>query len=541
MALKVDLPPGNFASKLIKALQMDSKGVFPPPSEKYSDDESSVADTSTIRREIRGWSAATGSTARSSRADVRPISPTRRNNPHPSQMFMSWKVPTRLVTADYNAVNGQKPVENDVLSEVAKVQKKSPVKFVQKKQHERTDTTHFSPPINHKMNLQSEAFERQAESAHYLSKTYPPPKKEKAWESTLPKIEGGTKPQLIIKKKEKKYKPPIQCCGEMDEGAVRGKDGWKSTEEGRWWRLGFCRRQRKQGTEAEKARNSKVLDRTLQPGAKSAVEKWMKGASEGGKLSQYQWEEAEKARNSKVLDRTLQPGAKSAVEKWMKGASEGGKLSQYQWEEAEKARSSKVLDRTLQPGAKSAVEKWMKGASEGGKSQEYQWEEAEKARNSKVLDRTLQPGAKSAVEKWMKGASEGEKLVAMEFFKSLAGQRLMGGPAGMATDPSDRHAKRSRLEAVLKTLESSKGKTGVAIKLGAGGLSKSAPAGTTRLGPYVVGRLLSPQTRHNKMEYQTWHHMPVYPANSRVENRGAMYIAPHGFVPRHFTIHPEWS
>ncbi|XP_078603818.1 uncharacterized protein LOC144877666 [Branchiostoma floridae x Branchiostoma japonicum] len=411
MALKVDLPPGNFASKLIKALQMDSKGVFPPPSEKYSDDESSVADTSTIRREIRGWSAATGSTARSSRADVRPISPTRRNNPHPSQMFMSWKVPTRLVTADYNAVNGQKPVENDVLSEVAKVQKKSPVKFVQKKQHERTDTTHFSPPINHKMNLQSEAFERQAESAHYLSKTYPPPKKEKAWESTLPKIEGGTKPQLIIKKKEKKYKPPIQSIAD-----------------------------------------------------------------------------------------TLNPRTRSAAKRWLEKATEEDKL---------------VVERVLQ--------------------------EAEKARNSKVLDRTLQPGAKSAVEKWMKGASEGEKLVAMEFFKSLAGQRLMGGPAGMATDPSDRHAKRSRLEAVLKTLESSKGKTGVAIKLGAGGLSKSAPAGTTRLGPYVVGRLLSPQTRHNKMEYQTWHHMPVYPANSRVENRGAMYIAPHGFVPRHFTIHPEWS
>ncbi|XP_078685871.1 uncharacterized protein LOC144918732 isoform X3 [Branchiostoma floridae x Branchiostoma belcheri] len=337
MALKIDLPPGNFAAKLNKALQMDSKGVFPPPSEKYSDEASSVADSSTIRREIRGWSAATGSTTRSSRADVRPISPTRRNNPHPSQMFMSWKVPTRLVTADYNAVNGKKqPVENDVLSEVAKVQKKSPVQFVQKKQHERTDTTHFSPPINHKLNLQSEAYERQAESAHYLSKTYPPPKKDKAWESTLPKIENGTKPQLIIKKKEKKYKAPIQSISE-----------------------------------------------------------------------------------------TLNPRTRSAAKRWLEKATEEDKL---------------VVERVLM--------------------------EAEKARNSKVLDRTLQPGAKSAVEKWMKGASEGEKLVAMEFFKSLAGQKLMGGPAGMATDPSDRHAKRSRLEAVLKTLESSKGKTGIAIKLG---------------------------------------------------------------------------
>ncbi|XP_066294367.1 uncharacterized protein [Branchiostoma lanceolatum] len=328
-------------------------------------------------------------------------------------MFMSWKVPTRLVTADYNAVDGKKSVtENDVLSEVAKVHKKTPVKFVSKKQHEKTDTTHFSPPINHKMNLQSEAFERQAESAHYLSKTYPPPKKEiKAWESTLPKIDNGMKPQLIIKKKEKKYKAPIQSISD-----------------------------------------------------------------------------------------TLNPRTRSAAKRWLEMASEEDKI---------------VVERVLM--------------------------EAEKARNSKVLDRTLQPGAKSAVEKWMKGASEGEKLVAMEFFKSLAGQRLMGGPAGMAMDPSDRHAKRTRLDAVLKTLESSKGKTGVAIKLGAGGLSKSAPAGTTRLGPYVVGRLLSPQTRHAKMEYQTWHHMPVYPPNSRVENKGSMYIAPHGFVPRHFTIHPEWS
>lgn len=53
--------------------------------------------------------------------------------------------------------------------------------------------------------------------------------------------------------------------------------------------------------------------------------------------------------------------------------------------------------------------------------------------------------------------------------------------------------------------------------------------------------VLSPAARQNKWRHQTWHKLPSYPSKNKVLNKSAILIEPHGTVPRHFTIHPDWG
>jgi len=124
----------------------------------------------------------------------------------------------------------------------------------------------------------------------------------------------------------------------------------------------------------------------------------------------------------------------------------------------------------------------------------------------------------NVVGKWASNATERDRRVALDFFKSIAGARLLGDDDEKA-------------EKVVKELQRT------------GRMSMTArPAldcdEQSRL-RYI--RLLTPNTRRNKEMHQTWHHLPSYKNDNTVMNNSGIYNSASAYMPRHYSIHPDWG
>lgn len=197
------------------------------------------------------------------------------------------------------------------------------------------------------------------------------------------------------------------------------------------------------------------------------------------------------------------------------------------------------MSRNLRARAIPAAEQWLRGA---GSAEKTVINKAMLAADNDFMDRTLnrslQPDAKKSVEKWMATATETDRGVALEFFGSLAGSKLMGAREGLNHDQHKDHQGKGtckicdgdRLNQVIEALK--RGNNPIATVT----LRKDVKHGKPR---HI--RLLTPQTRATKDEYKTWHHLPVYKHKGPVSNSIALFTRPHRPIPRHFTIHPEWE
>ncbi|XP_071947268.1 uncharacterized protein [Antedon mediterranea] len=185
---------------------------------------------------------------------------------------------------------------------------------------------------------------------------------------------------------------------------------------------------------------------------------------------------------------------------------------------------SNSMKRTLQPRAFPAASE--KDRTVLGKMMK----DVDSQHMDKTLSKALQPDAKKTVEKWLESANEKDRAVAIEFFSSLAGSKLMGVRDGKPADCNICDG--TRLKQVLDALYNGQK---AAIKV-----PRDTKLGHfTRRQPRL--RLLSPRTRANKEEHKTWHHLPVFTNKAPVSNTIGMFTRPHRAIPRHFTIHPEWE
>ncbi|XP_038046568.1 uncharacterized protein LOC119720793 isoform X2 [Patiria miniata] len=196
------------------------------------------------------------------------------------------------------------------------------------------------------------------------------------------------------------------------------------------------------------------------------------------------------------------------------------------------------MSRNLRPRAVPAAQNWLKTA---GNSETKIINNAMKAADlDRTLGRTLQPDAKKAVEKWLTTANEKDREVAIEFFGSLAGSKLMGAKDVISDHQIHTDCKGqatckicdgARLQQVMDALK--KGKPVASITL------KKDPKQPGQVDRRL--QLLTPYTRSHKNEFQTWHHLPVFKHTGPVSNTIALFTRPHRPIPRHFTIHPEWE
>ncbi|XP_070532443.1 uncharacterized protein [Ptychodera flava] len=202
-------------------------------------------------------------------------------------------------------------------------------------------------------------------------------------------------------------------------------------------------------------------------------------------------------------------------------------------------RQTSVLARSIKPKAQPAAEKWLKGANDQDKKVvDEVLRVADKEYVDKTLNRTLQPDAKKAVERWMEGATSRDRDVAIQFFGSLAGTRLMGMKDNMKheDDSQCKICDGDRLREVLDTLNSNK-PVGQRSHM----LARRDPGAIDPAKRRAHLRLLTPNTRATKPQHQTWHHLPMLRHPGPVSNTIAMFTRPHRAIPRHFTIHPEWE
>ncbi|XP_022084177.1 uncharacterized protein LOC110975738 isoform X2 [Acanthaster planci] len=346
----------------------------------------------------------------------RPCSVTRRNNPHPSHMFMNWKVPTRLIVDDpsyqqqqerllldskqrfYEDINGERKYTstsgNDVLKEVGKLRGMSP-SLLPSRRMARTSTTHHVPPYGMLKHSREKDMEEELKQASAAGNKAPTP--------GVPKLPAVPR-------------SPMKQAGNSDFNTQ--------------------------------------LSRNLKPRALPAAQNWLKTAG--------------------ISDTKIISNAMTAAD----------------------------LDRTL--------------------------------------GHTLQPDAKKAVENWLQTANERDREVAIEFFGSLAGSKLMGAKKVIsdhqihADDKGQGTCKicdGTRLQQVMDALKKGKPVASVTLKKD----SKRPGQVDRRL------QLLTPYTRSHKDEYQTWHHLPVFKHTGPVSNTIALFTRPHRPIPRHFTIHPEWE
>ncbi|XP_069121244.1 uncharacterized protein [Argopecten irradians] len=140
------------------------------------------------------------------------------------------------------------------------------------------------------------------------------------------------------------------------------------------------------------------------------------------------------------------------------------------------------------------------------------------------LKKTMMPDAREEVEKWLSSANEEERQVALKFFNSLAGTKLMGTTAV---------EQKKRLQQVIDTLEGASDKRGPAPRA-------KNNTDRSKAGKLQHLRLLSPQTRKERWMHTTWHHLPEY-NDKGAGNWSSHYIRPQAPIPRHFVIHPDWG
>ncbi|XP_062571693.1 uncharacterized protein LOC134233710 isoform X4 [Saccostrea cucullata] len=213
----------------------------------------------------------------------------------------------------------------------------------------------------------------------------------------------------------------------------------------------------------------------------------------------------------------------------------GGASAQEEFTLREEFRHS------LQPHVLDKAEQWMKLAPNADRKViEKVLRMADKRQKlGGTLNKSLQPDAKEVVDKWLFGASEAERQVALRFFNSLAGEKLMG--KGI-------NDQKKRLEQVINALENEEGTIPLLLRGKGNGLytdtSRFNIKGRTlgqKQSRFNHLRLLSPGTRKERWMHTTWHHLPEYRNDDPVENWSSHYIRPHAVIPRHFVIHPDWG
>jgi len=153
-----------------------------------------------------------------------------------------------------------------------------------------------------------------------------------------------------------------------------------------------------------------------------------------------------------------------------------------------------------------------------------------------AYNKPSQTDASKVVNKWLESASDKDRELAVQFFGSLAGKKLMGGDQATKESKSKQGGQcnvcdATRLKDVLGALKTS------------GGPSASSDSKDMRPGESNRRRLrlLSPFTRRHKEEMQSWHHLPTFRHRGPVSNTIGLFTRPHKPTQRHFTIHPEWE
>ncbi|KAL8625831.1 hypothetical protein ACOMHN_012423 [Nucella lapillus] len=208
---------------------------------------------------------------------------------------------------------------------------------------------------------------------------------------------------------------------------------------------------------------------------------------------------------------------------------------------------------------------------------------------------TLLPDARRTVERWLESASESERVVALQFFRSLAGSRLMASvrppPCTSRSDSkkwwtpcsggitafgifhirSTTPAKQmlDQLHNPMRCVKSGcmlgmfvfpqptypggrwVQEAGLSPRGGIFG-AKVKPLGQTagqdcdgsspaKPTPLKHSRLLDSKTRQNRWMQTTWYHLPQYQQpQDAVANSSSHYVCPQQMPHRHFVIHPDW-
>ncbi|XP_070175693.1 uncharacterized protein [Littorina saxatilis] len=158
-------------------------------------------------------------------------------------------------------------------------------------------------------------------------------------------------------------------------------------------------------------------------------------------------------------------------------------------------------------------------------------QDQEKGSMRQSLRGTLLPDARRTVDRWLESASEPERQVALQFFHSLVGGRLMGANG---VDQSDRP--KDVIAALQSPGDRAVAERGLSPR---GGAFARDDQGEGRRGLQYV-RLLDDNTRRQRWMHTTWHHLPNYRDANPVNNSSSIYIQPHQPQHRHFVIHPDW-
>ncbi|KAL5012462.1 hypothetical protein ScPMuIL_011013 [Solemya velum] len=189
--------------------------------------------------------------------------------------------------------------------------------------------------------------------------------------------------------------------------------------------------------------------------------------------------------------------------------------------------SREELEHSLQPHAIAKAEEWFKKASKSDrKIVEQLLRMTDKKGKKDNLNKSLLPDCKQTVAKWLDTANEKERQVALKFFNSLTGSRLMGMTAA---------EQRMRLQQVIDTLENGFGKEEMSQQA----LQRQSDRELLKRNKHL--RLLTPNTRRNRWMYTTWHHLPSHKNKANAENFRSHFFRPLEPIPRHFVIHPDWG
>jgi len=185
------------------------------------------------------------------------------------------------------------------------------------------------------------------------------------------------------------------------------------------------------------------------------------------------------------------------------------------------------LRASLQPHTVNAADSWLRQAPPTDRKviQRVLQMQEKQHQLQHAMRRSLQPDARKHVEDWLNTASDQERQVALKFFTSVAGAKLMGQTEGEQT---------GRLQAVIKTLNTGEAK-GAPVRRSL----DSAPTGKRPSLKFV--NLLTPEEKQDRWMHTTWHHLPEYKDKNPVSNESSHYTRPHAPTPRHFVIHPDWG
>lgn len=184
---------------------------------------------------------------------------------------------------------------------------------------------------------------------------------------------------------------------------------------------------------------------------------------------------------------------------------------------------------SLQPHTVTLADDWLKQAPHADRKviERVLRMQEKQHQMDNAMRKSLLPDAKKNVEDWLETATDSERQVALKFFTSVAGAKLMGTTA---------QEQKGRLQQVIRTLETQRGQAATPAMRRS--LDSNLDGRESKL-KYV--RLLDPQTRSNRWMHTTWHHLPEYKNDNPVNNWSSHYVRPHAPTPRHFVIHPDWG